>query len=123
MKNFSDVEAYEHYSSFQVYPRNYPYWIMFQERGTGTAGDSLYNYFSAKFMTYDHVSSENNRDCIAQLGSGFWHDSCNSQIARNNLNGIYSLGKGKQGIWWGTFGNLSVQNTSPLKTVQMMVHY
>lgn len=40
---------------------------------------------------------------------------------RNNLNGIYGRGKGAKGIWWGTFGNLTVQNTSPLKSVQMMI--
>ncbi|XP_039444028.1 ficolin-3-like [Culex pipiens pallens] len=123
MKNFSDVEAYEKYCGFWIDDASVNYRIRFTAEGNGTAGDSLYSYFSEQFMTYDHVSNGNYRDCIAQLGSGFWHYSCNSQIGRNNLNGIYGLGKGKQGIWWGTFGNLSVQNTSPLKSVQMMVRY
>lgn len=121
MKNFSDVEAYERYSTFWIDSVSTNYRIRFNAQGTGTAGDSLYPYFSEQFMTYDHVSNANHIRCISELGSGFWHYACGASLERNNLNGIYGLGRGTKGIWWGTFGNSTVQNTSPLKTVQMMV--
>uniref|UniRef100_A0A1Q3FAU7 Putative ficolin-3 n=1 Tax=Culex tarsalis TaxID=7177 RepID=A0A1Q3FAU7_CULTA len=121
MKNYSDVEAYERYPSFWVHSLSLNYTIRFTEAGSGSAGDSLFPYFSEQFVTYDHISNGNYEVCISELASAFWHYGCSSQIPRNNLNGIYGLGRGRQGIWWGTFGNLTVQNTSPLKTVQMMV--
>uniref|UniRef100_A0A1Q3F8J8 Putative salivary secreted angiopoietin n=1 Tax=Culex tarsalis TaxID=7177 RepID=A0A1Q3F8J8_CULTA len=121
IKNYSDVEAYERYPSFWINPLNTNYTIRFTEQGTGTAGDALYQYFSEQFLTYDNISNGKYQGCISELASAFWHYGCNSQIPRNNLNGIYGLGRGTQGIWWGTFGNQTVQNTSPLKTVQMMV--
>uniref|UniRef100_A0A1Q3F8C2 Putative salivary secreted angiopoietin n=1 Tax=Culex tarsalis TaxID=7177 RepID=A0A1Q3F8C2_CULTA len=121
MKNYSDVEAYERYPSFWINPLSLNYTIRFTEAGSGTAGDALFQYFSEQFVTYDHISNGKHEVCISELASAFWHYGCSSQIPRNNLNGIYGLGRGRQGIWWGTFGNLTVQNTSPLKTVQMMV--
>lgn len=123
MKNFSNVEAYEIYSNFWIESSSDNYRIRFTSQGNGTAGDSLHSYFSETFMTYDRVTNVNYQSCISELGSAFWHWSCNTQLNRNNLNGIYGLGKGRRGIWWGTFGNSTVQNTSPLKTVQMMVRY
>ncbi|EDS38138.1 salivary secreted angiopoietin [Culex quinquefasciatus] len=121
MTNFSDVEVYEQYSRVWFETERTNYRIRIGERGTGTAGDSFYIYYSEDFSTYDHFSNIAQRACITSLASGFWHHSCNTARERNNLNGIYGRGKGAKGIWWGTFGNLTAQNTSPLKSVQMMI--
>lgn len=124
MKNFSNVEAYEIYDNFWINARSDNYRIRFTSQGNGTAGDSLFSYYSETFTTYDRVTNENYRACNDELGSAFWHYACGSTtMNRNNLNGVYGLGKGRQGIWWGTFGNTTSQNLSPLKTVQMMVRY
>ncbi|XP_038111052.1 ficolin-3 [Culex quinquefasciatus] len=121
LKDFSDVEVYEQYPRVWFETERTNYRIRIGERGTGTAGDSFYIYYSEDFSTYDHYSNIAQRACITSLASGFWHHSCNTARERNNLNGIYGRGKGAKGIWWGTFGNLTVQNTSPLKSVQMMI--
>nr|XP_029732196.1 ficolin-3-like [Aedes albopictus] len=119
LENFNGSTSYIRYPGVVIDSEAQKYKIYFNGSGSGNAEDSLYAYRNEVFVTPDQTSGTY-LNCAKQLASGFWHYDCSSTSSRNNLNGVYGVSAGKNGIWW--YNSFSgYQQYNPLKGTQMLI--